>query len=154
GRDATRNPRRKRRRRPRGRLHPVPETPTLASGGLSGTRRGVGTGRGAIRRIRGEGADRLLHLGGQRRELLRACLALLAQLRAQLRLLLQQLRNGLRTECRTHAERRTGVGDACLENVTGHGILETRKALERPEAFLLGLGEGRKGALVAVQPAV
>src|SRR3974390_3782313 len=89
----------------------------------------------------GKGADRLLHLGSQGGELLRALTHLLAELRAELGLLLEQVRHRLGPERSTCAKRSPRLGETRLEDVTGHRIVEAGKELERAEALILRLAE-------------
>lgn len=62
--------------------------------------------RRTVRGVGGKVAHRFLHLGGERRELLRTRLELLAQLRAELGLPLQQISNRLRTHRSARAQGR------------------------------------------------
>src|SRR6516164_7404015 len=102
----------------------------------------------------GKRADRLLHLGSQCGELLRTLTDLLGELRAELCLLLEHLRDRLRSEGGSDAERCLRLGEARLEDVTGHRVVEACETLQRAEALMLRLAEGSESVPISVQPNV
>src|SRR5579862_697568 len=112
----------------------------------------AGPGGGAAGGVGGEIADRLLYLGSEGRELLRAGTQLLAQLLAELGLSREQISDDLRADRGARAEDRSHLSETGLQAVACHGVVEARKALESPETLLLSFREGREGVLVILHP--